>query len=65
MKCKLYRERGERDVGVHKRKKGILRLELPMRLKNKYRASNCIEELVITEKDNQKLINFLNFFFVY
>lgn len=48
-----------------RKKKGVLRLELPMRLKNKYRASNCIEELVIIEKDNQKLINFLNFFFVY
>ena len=36
-----------------------------MRLKNKYRASNCIDKLVIIEKDNQKLISFLNFFFVY
>ena len=63
--CKLAKLMwGKRKVSIRK-KKGVLRLELPMRLKNKYRASNCIEELVIIEKDNQKLINFLNFFFVY
>ena len=33
-----------------------------MRLKNKYRASNCIDKLVIIEKDNQKTNHF---FFVY
>lgn len=55
MKCKLYAERGK-EMRVSIKNKEILRLELPMRLKNKYRASNCIrEELVITEKDNQKL----------